>query len=161
LSEGREPGILYVSYDGMLEPLGQSQVVAYLEKLAPGRRIHLISFEKPRDWRDEARRQAMRERLGKAGIDWHPLRYHKSPSMPATAYDICRWLGDKPSPGAAPPPGHRSCTQLRARADRRRRQARCRRQSAVRHARLLGRRARRRRARGQRMEPLIAVTKAA
>src|SRR3954453_19797515 len=41
------PGILYISYDGMLEPLGQSQVVAYLEMLAPGRRIHLISFEKP------------------------------------------------------------------------------------------------------------------
>ncbi len=29
------PGILYISYDGMLEPLGQSQVVGYLEKLAP------------------------------------------------------------------------------------------------------------------------------
>ena len=55
---GGAPGILYISYDGMLEPLGQSQVVAYLEKLAPGRRIHLISFEKPRDWVDEARRKA-------------------------------------------------------------------------------------------------------
>ena len=85
---GRAPGILYVSYDGMLEPLGQSQVVAYLEKLAPGRRIHLISFEKPRDWQDPARRQAMRERLRQAGIAWHPLRYHKTPSAPATAFDI-------------------------------------------------------------------------
>lgn len=26
--------LLYISYDGMLEPLGQSQVLAYLEKLA-------------------------------------------------------------------------------------------------------------------------------
>ena len=85
---GEGPGILYVSYDGMLEPLGQSQVVTYLEKLAPGRRIHLISFEKAGDWRDGARRQAMRERLATAGIAWHPLRYHKSPSAPATAYDI-------------------------------------------------------------------------
>jgi glycosyltransferase involved in cell wall biosynthesis len=82
------PGILYVSYDGMLEPLGQSQVVTYLEKLAPGRRIHLISFEKLGDWRDEEKRQALRERLNAAGIRWHPLRYHKSPSAPATAYDI-------------------------------------------------------------------------
>jgi glycosyltransferase involved in cell wall biosynthesis len=82
------PGILYVSYDGMLEPLGQSQVVAYLEKLAPARRIHLISFEKPADWRDEGRRQAMRQRLEEAGIMWHPLRYHKRPSALATAYDL-------------------------------------------------------------------------
>ena len=74
----------------MLEPLGQSQVVAYLEKLAPGRRIHLISFEKPDDWGDEPRRQAMRERLERAGICWHPLRYHKKFSALATAYDIVR-----------------------------------------------------------------------
>jgi glycosyltransferase involved in cell wall biosynthesis len=85
---GGAPGILYISYDGMLEPLGQSQVVAYLEKLAPGRRIHLISFEKPADWADKGRRQAMRERLARANIAWHPLRYHKSPSVAATAFDI-------------------------------------------------------------------------
>ncbi|MCL6682711.1 glycosyltransferase [Sphingomonas alba] len=82
------PGILYISYDGMLEPLGQSQVVAYLEKLAPGRRIHLISFEKDADWADVAARAAIRHRLDRAGIYWHPKRYHKSPSAPATAYDI-------------------------------------------------------------------------
>jgi len=85
---GRAPGVLYISYDGMLEPLGQSQVVTYLEKLAPGRRIHLMSFEKPRDWADKVRRAAIGDRLARAGIAWHPLRYHKSPSAPATAYDI-------------------------------------------------------------------------
>jgi glycosyltransferase involved in cell wall biosynthesis len=68
--------------------LGQGQVVAYLEKLAPGRQIHLISFEKAADWADKERLQAMRNRLGAAGIAWHPLRYHKSPSAPATAFDI-------------------------------------------------------------------------
>ena len=37
-------GILYISYDGMLEPLGQSQVLAYLEKLAawPADRPHQL-----------------------------------------------------------------------------------------------------------------------
>lgn len=82
------PGILYISYDGMLEPLGQSQVVGYLERLALGRRIHLISYEKPQDWKDRERRSAMQRRLGATNICWHPLRYHKSPSAPATAYDI-------------------------------------------------------------------------
>ncbi|MES2119083.1 MAG: glycosyltransferase [Pseudomonadota bacterium] len=80
--------ILYISYDGMLEPLGQSQVVAYLEKLAPGRKIHLISFEKREDWNDREQREAVRQRIAGAGISWHPLRYHKRPTAPATAYDI-------------------------------------------------------------------------
>jgi glycosyltransferase involved in cell wall biosynthesis len=82
------PGVLYISYDGMLEPLGQSQVLAYLEKLAPGRRIHLVSFEKPGDWRQLRARDAIAKRIAAAGIRWHPMRYHKSPSAPATAYDI-------------------------------------------------------------------------
>jgi glycosyltransferase involved in cell wall biosynthesis len=82
------PGVLYVSYDGMLEPLGQSQVLAYLERLAADRTIHLISFEKAEDWRDRARREALRKRIEAAGIRWHPLRYHKRPSTAATAFDI-------------------------------------------------------------------------
>ena len=50
----------------MLEPLGQSQVLAYLERLAPDRRIHLISFEKPADWadRDAAPRRRRTHRRG-------------------------------------------------------------------------------------------------
>ncbi|HZC37358.1 MAG TPA: glycosyltransferase [Sphingomicrobium sp.] len=82
------PGVLYISYDGMLEPLGQSQVLAYLEQLALGRRIHLISFEKPADCANRTNVDAVRGRIARAGIQWHPLRYHKSPSAPATAYDI-------------------------------------------------------------------------
>lgn len=38
--------VLYISYDGILEPLGQSQVLAYLKKLALGRNIYLLTFEK-------------------------------------------------------------------------------------------------------------------
>jgi glycosyltransferase involved in cell wall biosynthesis len=82
------PGVLYISYDGMLEPLGQSQVLAYLERLAPGRRLHLISFEKPGDWANRENLDAVRRRIKDAGIHWHPLRYHKSPTAPATAFDI-------------------------------------------------------------------------
>src|SRR5437764_10219037 len=81
-------GVLYISYDGMLEPLGQSQVLAYLERLARGRRVHLISFEKPTDWSNRANAEAVRRRIAEARIQWHPLRYHKSPTAPATAFDI-------------------------------------------------------------------------
>jgi len=80
--------ILYISYDGMLEPLGQSQVIAYLKRLAPDFRIFLLSFEKPGDWANRPLRGAIRAQLDVAGINWHPLRYHKRPSALATAFDI-------------------------------------------------------------------------
>ena len=80
--------VLYISYDGMLEPLGQSQVLAYQERLAKDFKLHLLSFEKPEDWADLKARDAVAERMALAGIHWHPCRYHKRLSALATAYDI-------------------------------------------------------------------------
>lgn len=85
-------GVLYISYDGMLEPLGQSQVLAYLKGLAPDFTIHLLSFEKERDWSNTAEREHLAREIAKSGIVWHPLRYHKTPSVPATAYDIAQGI---------------------------------------------------------------------
>lgn len=82
--------VLYVSYDGLGEPLGQSQVVAYLERLADENAIHIVSFEKPADLDDPAKMASVRARLWKSGIGWTPMRYHSRPSAPATAYDILR-----------------------------------------------------------------------
>lgn len=93
-----KPSVLYISYDGMLEPLGQSQVIAYLERLADEIQIHLVSYEKPADLAQTNARLAIAARLAKAGITWHPLTYHKTPTVPATLYDlaqglvICLWL---------------------------------------------------------------------
>ncbi len=81
-------GVLYISYDGMLEPLGQSQVLAYLERLAADRPIDLISFEKKSDWANKDAVRAIQARCRSAGIRWHPMRYHKRPSAAATAWDI-------------------------------------------------------------------------
>lgn len=81
-------GVLYIAYDGMLEPLGQSQVLAYLERLAADRPIHLLSFEKPGDWTDADARACVQARMDAAGIHWHPRRYHKRPSAVATSWDI-------------------------------------------------------------------------
>ena len=80
--------ILYISYDGMLEPLGQSQVLAYLKRLALNRCIHLISFEKSEDWESITERERIAKDIATAGIVWHPLRYHKRPSAVATSWDI-------------------------------------------------------------------------
>jgi glycosyltransferase involved in cell wall biosynthesis len=83
-----DASVLYISYDGMLEPLGQSQVLAYLKRLAVDRRIHLISFEKVEDWANTTERDRIAQDIASAGIVWHPLRYHKRPSALATAWDI-------------------------------------------------------------------------
>ncbi len=80
--------VLYISYDGMLEPLGQSQVLAYLKRLAGDRPIHLISFEKADDWANVAERERLARDIAASGIVWHPLRYHKRPTALATAWDI-------------------------------------------------------------------------
>ncbi len=86
--------VLYVSYDGALDPLGHSQVVPYVEGLAArGYRFHLLTFEKRWRWGDEAARDAMRERLEASGITWHPLPYHRRPPVAATARDIAVGLG--------------------------------------------------------------------
>ncbi len=79
---------LYISYDGVLEPLGQSQVLAYLKRLAVDRTIHLISFEKFADWQNIRERERIAEEIAVSGILWHPLRYHKRPSAVATLWDI-------------------------------------------------------------------------
>ena len=81
-------GLLYIAYDGMLEPLGQSQVLAYLERLAIDRPIHLLSFEKPEDWAEAHARSRVQARMDAAGIHWYPRRYHKRPSAVATSWDI-------------------------------------------------------------------------
>ncbi len=81
-------GVLYISYDGILEPLGQSQALAYLKRLAVDQPIHLISFEKSNDWANIVERERIARDVADAGIAWHPLRYHKQPTALATTWDI-------------------------------------------------------------------------
>jgi glycosyltransferase involved in cell wall biosynthesis len=74
---------MYVSYDGMGEPLGRSQVLTYLLRLAEDFAISLISFEKPDSPIDD-----LRGELAAAGIDWHPLSYHRRPPVLSTLLDV-------------------------------------------------------------------------
>jgi len=79
---------LYISYDGILEPLGQSQVLSYLEKLSSQRVIHLISFEKSSDKEDQLLYEKVAKRVNSSNIQWYPLTYHKKPTAIATLWDI-------------------------------------------------------------------------
>ncbi|RZP28559.1 hypothetical protein EVA25_02970 [bacterium] len=89
-SSSTRSAILYLSYDGILEPLGESQVLNYLERLSVDYDIALISFEKPSDTSEENRLLKYKTRLEEGGIRWYPLRYHKTPPVLSTAYDVVR-----------------------------------------------------------------------
>src|ERR1051326_8554249 len=87
--EGRR--VLFISYNGMLDPLGQTQVLPYLRTLAKrGVRFTLLSFERARAFQSEgmAQREQLRRELSEQGIEWHWLPYHQRPSVPATIYDV-------------------------------------------------------------------------
>ncbi|HEV8138599.1 MAG TPA: glycosyltransferase [Pyrinomonadaceae bacterium] len=83
--------VLFISYNGMLDPLGQTQVLPYLQQLAAvGIDFTLLSFERALAYTDEGRERCRRlhDELKQHRIDWHWLPYHKTPSLPATAYDV-------------------------------------------------------------------------
>ncbi|HSE19115.1 MAG TPA: glycosyltransferase [Pyrinomonadaceae bacterium] len=87
--EGRR--VLFISYNGMLDPLGQSQVLPYLRELAKrGVQFTLLSFERDKAFTPDGISQCeqLREKLKTQGIEWHWLRYHQRPSIPATIYDV-------------------------------------------------------------------------
>lgn len=78
--------MLYLCYLSLEDPLVHSQVVAYLAGLAErGHVVHLMTFE-PRLSPQRSRQFA--EELRRRGIAWHRRRYHKRPSLPATAFDV-------------------------------------------------------------------------
>jgi len=84
--------VLYITYDGLLEPLGQSQVFQYLKKLSNSHKITLVSYEKAQDWADITKRKNLEKSVKDVGIRWVSLRYHKSPTALATSYDLLRGL---------------------------------------------------------------------
>ncbi len=76
---------IYISHDGMTDPLGGSQVIPYLKGLSEQYKIYLISFEKPS--RND-RKNEIAKQLSESGIEWIPLEYRNSPPVLSTILDI-------------------------------------------------------------------------
>lgn len=65
--------VIYITFDGLLEPLGASQIVTPLVKLAGrGIRYTIASLEKPADLAQTDRVGRLRDDLRTAGIEWYP-----------------------------------------------------------------------------------------
>ena len=79
--------ILFISYDGMTDPLGQSQVIPYLQGLSKkGFQFYLLSCEKPEAFEKNA--AAVKKMLDGYSIEWHPIQYTKKPPVLSTLKDI-------------------------------------------------------------------------
>jgi glycosyltransferase involved in cell wall biosynthesis len=81
--------ILFISYDGMTDPLGQSQVIPYLQGLSlHGYEIFLVSCEKKTAFQQN--KTTVEQLLKGYNIQWMPLYYTKKPPVLSTLIDIIK-----------------------------------------------------------------------
>jgi glycosyltransferase involved in cell wall biosynthesis len=90
--------VLYITYDGLTDFIGQSQVLPYLLGCAEaGHQLTVISFEKRA--RENGLGEDVQRRCVAAGVEWLPQRFRSSPPIIAKAIDL-RSMG-KAARGAA------------------------------------------------------------
>ncbi|WP_192821705.1 glycosyltransferase [Rufibacter sp. LB8] len=78
--------VLYISYDGITDHIGQSQIAPYLMGLAAkGHQITLLTAEKieRQDIIDQ-----FKEKFVESGVEWHFVKYHYSPPVFSSVFDI-------------------------------------------------------------------------
>lgn len=66
----RAPHVLYLTFDGLLEPLGHSQVTSLVELMTQDFAFSILSLEKPEDLEDRSRLRNLKTRLAAHGIEW-------------------------------------------------------------------------------------------
>ncbi len=78
---------LYLSYDGLTDPLGQAQILPYLLGLEQqGMQFSIISFEKKEALSEN--KQLVQKQIEGRNIHWIPLSYTKKPAVLSTIYDL-------------------------------------------------------------------------
>jgi glycosyltransferase involved in cell wall biosynthesis len=78
--------VLYLSYDGLTDPLGQSQILPYLKYLSlHGFDFTILSFEKKS--RLEKEGPIVQAIVDEAGIQWVPLSFTAKPPVLSKIYD--------------------------------------------------------------------------
>lgn len=81
--------ILYITYDGLTDPLGQSQILPYICGLSEkGYQFTILSFEKKQPY--AANQALINEIVKKYSIRWVPLSFTSSPPLLSKLYDAIR-----------------------------------------------------------------------
>ncbi len=79
--------ILYLSFDGMTDPLGRSQVIPYLEGLSEkGCFISIISLEKKDRFRKDFKE--VNDILQSHNIEWYPIKYSSFIPIISALYNL-------------------------------------------------------------------------
>jgi len=84
--------VLYITRNGLLEPLGQSQVMPYLRGLSSYYKISLITFEKEKDVNDFDRFERLKKECQSLGICWNPQYYRYHPTLIGSAWSMIKFL---------------------------------------------------------------------
>jgi glycosyltransferase involved in cell wall biosynthesis len=80
---------LFITYDGLTDPLGQSQILPYLTGLTKyGHRISILSCEK--EDRYQKNRPLIESICKEYQIRWTPLPFHRKPPIISKYYDLYR-----------------------------------------------------------------------
>ena len=80
--------VIYLTRTGLLEPLGQSQVLNYLFGLSKKFSITIISNERLDDLKDIDRVLRLKEKCANHNIIWRPQKYRKRPRFFAQLFNI-------------------------------------------------------------------------
>ncbi len=80
--------ILYLTYDGLFDPLGRSQILPYLQGLKKNvDRIQVVSLEKNKSFPSQKEIEQLQRRTG---LDYQPLLFEESPKGISTFLNIRR-----------------------------------------------------------------------
>ena len=81
---------LFITYDGLLDPLGRSQIIPYLKSIAKSeRKIKIISFEKNRNV-EFKKINLMRQDLIKSNIIWKYKNFSENYGKIGKIYDLIK-----------------------------------------------------------------------
>lgn len=81
--------ILFISYDGMTDPLGQSQVIPYIAGLTTeGYEFVILSCDKPSKYL--ANKSYVEKLIKPFPITWISIPYHKKPPVLSSIYDFLK-----------------------------------------------------------------------
>lgn len=79
---------LYITRNGLLEPLGQSQVFSYLKGLSEDYQIILITFEKPEDLANKHILAKAKKECDNFGIKWQIKVFRRQPKFTAPIWSL-------------------------------------------------------------------------
>ena len=84
----KEKKVIYLSYDGITDPLGQSQILPYLFGISSNKnyKITIVSFEKTKNHFQN--KEVILNKLEKNNVEWMTLKYTKYPPIFSTIWDV-------------------------------------------------------------------------